>query len=496
MRNSKFILLISISLFFITPCYAQKARVLSRLFGRNPDAVSNTVTKGVGKEAVNKTTKEIAEELAEESIKKNVWKSAVDKTIKKESVHLTEKQVKTLLERKAAASWQEIISRQAPIVLMGTPVIIAGKEMTKETFQKMSVDEVVRFSKKELTDRMVKYSGGRADGLYAREMAKLSSGILMDDLIKILGERAAKIWKEICGENFEKYTKILLSDISNNRHLMKALKKNPLLLKAYRQIINSVYRTDLTILRYINYGAGKFSRMMSKHAKKWGFGEDIMIKTEGGVSSIYNAAGEFLGTIKGNAKSGYIIECSTKNRTLLNLYPMSNATYQCQGNIWKTDQYGRVIYAKATISSPPAGTVARNSQLQKDATTMKNGYNVDGTQTGKTIDDDEGGHIIALQHGGTNDMINFFPQSKRTNRNEGAFDTNSQAWYRSEGSATRAVKQGRTVEREVRLNYKDKRSMRPATIGLTQKVDGQYEVLRGNKYGPAVTLNNLIINNN
>jgi hypothetical protein len=112
------------------------------------------------------------------------------------------------------------------------------------------------------------------------------------------------------------------------------------------------------------------------------------------------------------------------------------------------------------------------------------------------IADDEGGHIIALQHGGTNDLINFFPQSKRTNRNEGAFDTNAQAWYRSEGSASRALKKGKTVEREVKLNYTDKKSMRPATIGLTQKIDGQYEVLQGNKYGPAVTLNNLIIKNN
>lgn len=480
MKHSRTIFILILSFFLVSiPVSAQKANIFRRLF-----------KKEVEKEVVYKTTKEFAEDLAEKTIKKRS-----QYYIPYKHSGISKEQAQELLGKSADASVDLIKWANPSVTIKSYDRTFGGRVYSKDFYSKLSIKELDDLSRIELNYHMAKYASKSHDVIQWGKVVNSASEVLMKDITRIFGERFAKIWKEICGDNFEKYTKILLSDISKHRSLLRALKKNPDLLKAYRQLIESVYRTDLTLLRYINYNAGKFARGNLKIAKLWGNGEDLIIKSEGAINNIYNAAGDYLGTIAGNATDGYIIECSVKNRTLLNLYPLGNATYKCHGNKWITDEYGRVKRAETMIHKSSIERESRNSQAQKDATTLKNGYNVDGTQTGISNINDEGGHIIALQHGGTNDLINFIPQSSKINRNENAFDTISQAWYRSERSATVAINNGHTVEREVNLSYKDNKSMRPDSIRLTQKIDGKIDVLKGNKYGPAVTLDNLEIPN-
>lgn len=463
--------------------------------------------KIIGKEVVEKSTKEVAGELAEKAVARNVAKTYA---IKRGAIR--ELNVTPAFERKFSREFQEEFIEDAAQKAVtksfnAVAATQAGKAVAKPITREAIESGAILAEKKELvlySQNSVKKNFTReAESVIAKKEGRLIAVETAEDLLKelelTLGKRGAETWEKVCAkESIESSTKQLLRDLASNSVLKRAFKRNPELLKAYSQLIESAYRTDLTMLRYINFGAGKYGRMMPKLGSAWGFGEDLIIKTENGVNRIYNSANDFLGTISGNSASGYVIECSMTNRTLLNIFPMKNATYKCGNNLWKTDDYGRVIYARSLQKGKVDKVVSRDNNIQRDVVALKNNYSVNGDMlnNGHLHADDEGGHIIALQNGGSNDLINFFPQSPKSNRNMDAFTLREQAWYNSERTANKALNKGSSVEREVFLDYGDKTSMRPTKMRLTQRIDGKIETLKGNKYGGPVALDNLEILNN
>lgn len=467
-------------------------------------ASKKITSKLVRKEVVEKSTKEVAEELAEKALSKNISKTYA---IKKHAI----KKIGPSAEKKISKEVQErIISEAADRTIIKSITATSAKQTGKAIFKPITKNTLrngaLAVEKKEL----IKTSQGIVKKEFNKEVetaiahkgGKRLAASISDDIIKSvessIGKKGAKLWQELLGkEALENQTKILLKDLASNKALKKAIQRNPEILKAYHQLIESAYRTDLTMLRYINFGAGKFGRMMPKIGKKWGFGEDIIIKSEKGVNTIYNSANELLGTISGDAFNGYVVNCSATNRTLLNIFPLKNTTYKCGNNTWKTNAYGQVIYARSIQKGPVGKVIPRDNALQRDVVTLKNNYSVNGDllNNGHLFPNDEGGHIIALQNGGTNDLINFFPQSPKSNRNMEAFTLKEQAWYNSERSANKALNKGATVEREVYLDFNNTSSMRPDKIRLTQKVNGQIEILKQNKYGGPLRLDNVEILN-
>ncbi|MFR9542169.1 MAG: DNA/RNA non-specific endonuclease [Rikenellaceae bacterium] len=109
---------------------------------------------------------------------------------------------------------------------------------------------------------------------------------------------------------------------------------------------------------------------------------------------------------------------------------------------------------------------------------MKNNYNAIGGATRRNgISTDEGGHLIPLQAGGTNDIINIIPQSRKVNRGSGSL------WYNGEKAATKAAVRGDNVKVIVDIEY-DKAgfSMRPTSFKRTQYVNGEYQTVKGKVY--------------
>lgn len=500
MRHCKYILLLLALLLAIGP--TAEAQIWRALVKKGAKRSSEKIiAKQAGKEIAEKTTRELAEEMAQKSVSKWTGKTVSERVLKTTPrvsfEMITEKGTKEILSENLPRLSKEVVEASTKKGLRFYSIDAAKtiassfdhnyiKAARQESLNKS--EQAIRKRMKDSRRRIIQFEN-------EAERQAVKNGI--KGVENSLGETAAKIWTELAGEANEEATQQLLKDIGQSPTLRKLLRRNPDLLRAYYRIIGTPYRTDVRILRYLNYGAGKYGRAFPKFAKYWGLGDDIVMRTERGVTSIYSGSGEFLGTISGNAKTGYEIVASESNRTLLNLFPLGNATYKCEGCLWKTDRFGRVIYAKTSRVGEVAKSASRDNRIQKDAVQLKNGYTVNGDMSHNLnqFPDDEGGHIIALKHGGTNDLINFVPQSKRINRNEGAITAAERAWYRSEYTATKAMEKGQLVEREVYLSYSNNTTMRPSSFRLTQKIDGRIDVLPEDKFSPAIAIDDLLIDN-
>lgn len=83
----------------------------------------------------------------------------------------------------------------------------------------------------------------------------------------------------------------------------------------------------------------------------------------------------------------------------------------------ETDQYGRVTIYKAIIRNP-VNVKDRKSPIQTDALIFKDGeVNVPQEEEGERTDryNDQGGHIVPHVCGGSNCLINIYPQAHRVN---------------------------------------------------------------------------------
>ncbi len=400
------------------------------------------------------------EKMVGEKEYKAVLKEVSDNSLEKASKAFVRKGSKELASSLGTKVTKEV-AKGGITVLTKTEIKLAEKKTIVKTCEKSVIKSLVS----ECEEKAIKNAEKRA-----------IKGVIKgarEEVEHVLGKRAGDIWSQCFKQGSEEKTKLLLKDIAGNADLHRALTKNPDLLKSYYQLADSPYRTDISMLRYVNYGAGKYSRSVSHLASSVGYGDDLVIKTASGVHSMYDGAGNFLGTITGDARTGYVITASSESRKLLSLYPMNNATYKCDGITWITDHQGRVSKVHYTNKGKVA-KVERDGRITRDAVRCKNDFTVNGnaTHTAELYPTDEGGHLIALQNGGTNDLINIVGQSPRANHGVGAKSEMDNIWKRAENSASRAMNKGKEVTTEIELNYGDKFTMRPKSFTLTQKVDG------------------------
>ena len=495
--------LLAIALLSLLPAQEADAQLLRRIFGK---AAAKTVTKKAKKEVVEKTTKELAEEMAEKSAKEWTRKSVAKRSARRVARSSSEAALRVFREEGAEKVMKAEVGRISREVIEETAqkglkvsVVHRGASLAGKEYAHMARREVVEESERLVARKM---QAASVERLQRNELSRLAvkegvEAVVEDRVESLLGKTAARVWKDVVGEAGEAATRQLLEDVGENRAVRKIFQRNPELLKAYYRMGNSACRTDITMLRYMDYGAGKYGRAFPKLGKAWGLEDNLFIRSESGANRIYNKAGEYLGTISGDARTGFLIECSAKNRTLLNVYPLGNASYVCEGNLWKTDQLGRVIYARTTRTGRVANVVGRNAQLQKDVLTLKNSTTAAGNavSSAQRHINDEAGHLIALSHGGTNDFINFVPQHNRINRNAGAYAAEERAWFLSEHSMTNALKNGDSVEREVFLNYKGNNTLRPDSFEITQRVNGRIDAVPVDRSGNRILMDRLKIIN-
>ena len=450
--------------------------------------------EGAAKSAAKVVAKEISGEVVEhtamkagryavKSAYKNVGGASIASVSKRVGGKEAKQVLKDVSEKSVEKSSKAFVKKGGKqlVTAAGTRVV---KEGVRESAQAVSKTELKLAEKKVIIKDCEKTISRNLASECQEKVLKNAEKRAVKGVIKgtreevehVLGKRGSEIWSTCFKEGSEEKTRLLLKEISENPDLHRALTKNPGLLKSYYQLSESPFRTDITMLRYVDNGAGKYSRTMPRLAKAHGYGDDLVIKTAGGNHSLYDGAGNFLGTISGNSRDGYIINASAENRKLLNLYPMNNATYKCGDITWITDRQGRVRRVQYSHKGA-INRIDRNKQITVDAKQCKNSYNVNGnaTHTAELFPNDEGGHLISLQNGGSNDLINLVGQSQKANRAVGAQNELDGIWIKVENSANKALRNGKHVSTDIELHYSDNFTMRPKSFTLTQEIDGKID---------------------
>lgn len=458
------IVLVAISLLTIYS-YDADAQLLKKLF------------KKVGKETVESTAKKGAKEVTEDVVtkvlRKEFGQAVTKKTVSETSSEVVERVIKTTVSDGMNKALVICLKRNVDNIglrVSGT----FGKKTSKELVQNISSKEVRNVLNENIETGLKKT-------LQKRIVVESTEVLLKKQLTEVLGKRAAKEWFEkIAKEDVERKTRQLLADIVTNKKLRNAFKKNPTLLNSYNRALgSSMIRNDLSMLRYMDNGAGKFYNKGISSLNKYGDGSNLIYRDKAnGITEILDSkTGRSLGTITKGDMGKYVIDVPEHgDRTLLNLYPQSNCTYKSGGCTWITDDKGRVIEARYKVNPVNNTNVVRSKNMDTQMGTWKNMYNTEGHLVGDApshMPDDDGGHLMALQHGGTSDAINYFPQDKLCNRKG--------IWRDAEKAAKQAADKGNTVECVIRLNYSNSTSLRPTSITRTQTVNGQYQKIKVGK---------------
>ena len=290
-----------------------------------------------------------------------------------------------------------------------------------------------------------------------------------------LNETATKIWEGLCDGN-EAKERILREDLKEHPDLSKALNKNPELLKIFDNFIGSKYRTDLTALRYGANNADGFRQLYYKSPqnRSWIKGEYLRIEDKDGLSTIYNKNdGKMLGTLSGDVKSGYKIDLSKSEDpyALMDLSPLRNTEYTYKNMNWKTDGQGRPVEISVRLSDNTEVVSSRDNSFIGKICELKSGYNINTQDYRPRYKlKDDGGHLVADSWGGPSTSLNIVPQNANVNR--------VGLWRDSERIGLEAFKNGATVERTIKIEYNNRTSLRPSAFVLSQKIDGEYCVIK------------------
>lgn len=438
------------------------AQIISKIFKR---AGKKTV-----KEAAAIQTKEMAEDIATKAIVKEFGRTAVERSARKVvsegSSEAAGRIVREAMDNGVRRATRVGLRHSVDDVALNVGRTV-GKRYVKDVSGAVSSREVWNMAQEHIE------TGFRR--VFRKRVVKESTEeALRKQVAEVLGERAAKEWYgKIAKEGVERKTQQLLADMAINKKLRNAIKKNPGLLAAYYRAIGSkLIRNDLSMLRYLDNGAGRFYKKGIKSINKYGDGSNLAFREINGVTEVVNMkTGGMLGTIEVDDAGKYIIMVpESGDRTLLNLYPKSNSTYVCGNNRWITDEKGRVIEVRYRAQAVGNTRNVRAKGMDTEMGTYKNMYNTEGRMVGDApsrMPNDDGGHLIALENGGTSDFINYIPQDMACNRKG--------LWREAEKAASKAVREGETVECVINIYYPNKTTLRPSAMSRTHLVNGEYQ---------------------
>lgn len=128
---------------------------------------------------------------------------------------------------------------------------------------------------------------------------------------------------------------------------------------------------------------------------------------------------------------------------------LPNTTYELNGNIYKTDEQGRIIHVEGKVKTSDTPRSSLNSK------------NVEGADEG-----DDKGHIIAHVLGGSDEEGNLVPMDAKFNRGE---------YKKMESEAKKAAEEGKTVKMDVDVEYEGD-TKRPKSFVVTLEIDGEVTV--------------------
>ena len=129
---------------------------------------------------------------------------------------------------------------------------------------------------------------------------------------------------------------------------------------------------------------------------------------------------------------------------------------------YKTDDKGRIVSVKGTLTNIDGAK--RNEYAQRtvgrEDRIKSNNLNEDEKNI---YSGDDGGHLIGSRFGGSGNLDNLVPMDSNLNRG---------AWERMENEWSKAIKEGKKVEVDIKPIYEDD-LLRPTSFSVIYKIEGK-----------------------
>lgn len=153
-------------------------------------------------------------------------------------------------------------------------------------------------------------------------------------------------------------------------------------------------------------------------------------------------------------KSDVIVKDDEGNIYLVNGKLQPNTTYKLNGNIYRTDEKGRIIECAAKPKSSPENPRDNDAQAQSGGDDRKKG--------------DQGGHIIGRDLNGDGGAGNLVAMDSRINQSD---------YKRMENDIKTALSEGKAVTTKTEIEYHGD-SERPDVIIVKVQIDGEETVYK------------------
>lgn len=128
---------------------------------------------------------------------------------------------------------------------------------------------------------------------------------------------------------------------------------------------------------------------------------------------------------------------------------LPNKEYVLNGNVYTTDEHGRIIRCESIPKRTPENTRDTDAQTTVGGEDRRDG--------------DQGGHIVGRDMGGDGGLGNLIPMDSRINQSD---------YKRMENKIKQALEEGKEVSTKTEIEY-DGDSDRPSKITTTVTIDGK-----------------------
>ena len=285
-----------------------------------------------------------------------------------------------------------------------------------------------------------------------------SSALIVKNAFK--SDAAKKLLKLSDDEAIERLAKL----VSDNPTMKKLLTTNDAALKMYLMMGNTSASKNPNIVKY-------FSEIMQDLGEQ-GFKNKYKFKRSGDLLLLKDKNGKHIASVEDGIINAKPWKGEKDLNPLLNEYKMiPNTTYKINGQSYKTTMDGRYTEISGTLTSRPTTPAARNTEMQglskkvKDGVPEMEGGKVRIGKAGYPVYKDDGGHILARTLGGGSEMYNYFPMSKKLNRQGGQ-------WAQMERKWEKALSEGKKVDYKIKPIY-ESGSKRPDKFYVTYEIDGK-----------------------
>lgn len=281
------------------------------------------------------------------------------------------------------------------------------------------------------------------------EVRNVSENIVAHQVLKLSEKSLGKALYNAISVLPKESQDYLLEVLAKNPKLMVFFKENPTFVCSWEYLRKYLkgdcldpefLRMFVYANKYASYQGNKLENFVYKKGK-----DAIQVLTKNGVELA-------------KIKPGRVIEVigDDVNNWFLQLKPFPNAKYVINGAEYMTDDAGRVVSSKVSLSKSNLGKARyRDSGVQKKMAELKG-----------SLPGDDAGHLIANQFGGSTNMVNLVPMKSEINRSE--FKILENKWKE-------LLEESKKVRVEIKLKYPTHPAgtERPDWIEVLYEVDGK-----------------------